>query len=56
MTLSLLIRILINLIIIIINSYYNTKLAKVFYIKIIYYYDIFNEIISDRELIFINNF
>ena len=32
------------------------KLAKVFHAKIIYYYDIFNKIISDRELIFINNF
>ena len=32
------------------------KLAKVFHAKIIYRYKIFNEIISDRELIFINNF
>ena len=32
------------------------ELAKVFYIKIIYRYKISNKIISDKELIFINNF
>ena len=32
------------------------KLAKIFHAKIIYRYDISNKIISDKELIFINNF
>ena len=32
------------------------KLAKVFYTKIIYRYKISNKVISDKELIFINNF
>ena len=32
------------------------ELAKVFHAKIIYRYEISNKIISNRELIFINNF
>ena len=31
-------------------------LAKVFYNKIIYYYNILNDIVNDRDFIFINNF
>ena len=31
-------------------------LAKVFYNKIIYYYNILNDIVNDRNFIFINNF
>ena len=32
------------------------ELAKVFHAEIIYRYDIFNKIVSDRESIFISNF
>ena len=31
-------------------------LTKVFYNKIIYYYNILNDIVNDRDFIFINNF
>ena len=31
-------------------------LTKMFYNKIIYYYNILNDIVNDRDFIFINNF
>ena len=31
-------------------------LTKVFYNKIIYHYNILNDIVNDRDFIFINNF
>ena len=31
-------------------------LTKIFHNEIIYYYDILNDIVNDRDFIFINNF